>query len=88
MRLGGVAGGGEGRWGSHGHMSEIVVWSGAFKVEVKDHTLELGPGQCRVVPVGAEHRGTSRHGAECCGRACDALTAAHESNWSRRSSDP
>lgn len=63
VRLGGVAGGGEGRRDGHGHTSEIVlVWSGGFKVEFKDHTLELGSGQCCVVPAGAEHRGVSRDG--------------------------
>lgn len=72
MTLGGVnvrtvrvPGGGEGRWDSHGHTAEtVVVWSGDFTVEFRDHTLRLSPGQCCVVPVGAEHRGTSRNGAE------------------------
>lgn len=60
-----VAGGDEGRWDSHAHTSEtVVVWSGDFTVEFRDHTLSLGTGQCCVVPVGAEHRGTSRAGAE------------------------
>ena len=65
VRLVRVAGGGEGRWDSHGHSTEIVVvWSGDFTVEFRDHTLNLAAGQCCVVPVGAEHRGTSRQGAE------------------------
>jgi mannose-6-phosphate isomerase-like protein (cupin superfamily) len=65
VRLVRVAGGGEGRWDRHDHTTEtVVVWSGDFAVEFRDHTLRLGPGQCCVVPVGSEHRGTSRGGAE------------------------
>ena len=41
-----------------------MVWSGEFKVEYRDRTLLLTAGQCCVVPVGAEHRGTSPTGAE------------------------
>lgn len=70
--LGGVAvrlvrlpGGGEGRWDRHDATTETaIVWSGDFAVEFRDRTLDLTPGQCCVVPVGAEHRGTSRNGAE------------------------
>lgn len=65
VRLVRVAGGGEGRWDSHAASTEtVVVWSGDFTVELRDHTLELTAGQCCVIPTGAEHRGTSRHGAE------------------------
>ncbi|AWN49125.1 hypothetical protein DK419_24510 [Methylobacterium terrae] len=65
VRLVRVAGGGEGRWDSHNRTTEtVVVWSGDFRVEFRDHTVDLGPGQCCVVAVGAEHRGTSRGGAE------------------------
>lgn len=65
VRLVRVAGGGEGRWDSHGDTPEtVVVWSGDFRVEFRDGTLDLGPGQCCVVPAGAEHRGTSKGGAE------------------------
>lgn len=65
VRMVRVAGGGEGRWDHHDHSAEtVVVWSGDFTVEFRDHTLELGAGQCCVVPVNAEHRGTSRGGAE------------------------
>jgi mannose-6-phosphate isomerase-like protein (cupin superfamily) len=65
VRLVRVAGGGEGRWDSHGHTTETaIVWSGDFKVEFRDRTLSLSAGQCCVVPAGAEHRGTSKGGAE------------------------
>ncbi len=59
-----VAGGGEGRWDSHPLTAEtVVVCDGDFIVEFRDHVLTLAPGQCCVVPAGAEHRGTSRNGA-------------------------
>ncbi len=65
VRLVRVKGGGEGRWDHHAGTTEtVVVWSGDFKVEFRDHTLQLASGQCCVVPVGAEHRGTSAAGAE------------------------
>jgi mannose-6-phosphate isomerase-like protein (cupin superfamily) len=65
VRLVKVAGGGEGRWDHHETTTEtVVVWSGDFTVEFRDHTLHLSAGQCCVVPVGAEHRGTSKAGAE------------------------
>jgi mannose-6-phosphate isomerase-like protein (cupin superfamily) len=65
IRLVHVTGGGEGRWDHHDHTTEtVVVWSGEFTVEFRDRTLHLSAGQCCVVPVGAEHRGTSKAGAE------------------------
>lgn len=65
VRLVRVPGGGEGQWGQHGATTEtVVVWSGDFTVDFRDHSLSLGAGQCCVVPVGAEHRGTSNGGAE------------------------
>jgi len=65
VRLVKVLGGGEGRWDSHDQTTEtVVVWSGDFTVEFRDHTLHLSGGQCCVVPVGAEHRGTSKAGAD------------------------
>ncbi|RYZ21583.1 MAG: cupin domain-containing protein [Chitinophagaceae bacterium] len=65
VRLVRVAGGGEGQWGSHSDTTEtVVVWSGDFTVEFSDDVVHLGPGQCCVVPVNAEHRGTSKSGAE------------------------
>ena len=65
VRLVRVPAGGEGRWDSHPDSTEtVVVWSGEFKVDFRDRTLLLAAGQCCVVPVGAEHRGTSPTGAE------------------------
>ena len=54
-----------GRWDHHTHSPEtVVVWSGEFVVELRDETLNLVAGQCCVVPVGAEHKGSSKTGAE------------------------
>ena len=65
VRLVRVPPAGEGRWDSHDDSTEtVVVWSGTFTVEFRDRTLSLTAGQCCVVPVGAEHRGTSPTGAE------------------------
>ncbi len=65
LRLVRVKGGGEGRWDHHDTTPEtVVVWSGDFTVEFRDQVLHLSSGQCCVVPVGAEHRGTSKAGAE------------------------
>jgi len=65
VRMVRVTGGGAGRWDSHSHTAEtVVVWSGDFQVEFRDETLSLSPKQCCVVPMSAEHRGTSRNGAE------------------------
>ena len=65
VRLVRVEGSGEGRWDRHDRTTEtVVVWSGAFSVEFRDHTVHVSSGQCCVVPAGAEHRGTSETGAE------------------------
>lgn len=65
VRLVRVPGGGPGSWGSHDATTEIViVWTGDFTVDFRDHSRTLASGQCCVVPVGAEHRGTSMAGAE------------------------
>ncbi len=65
VRLVRVKGGGEGRWDHHAGTAEtVVVWSGDFMVEFRDQALHLSAGQCCVVPAGAEHRGTSKAGAE------------------------
>lgn len=65
VRMVRVKGGGEGKWDSHAGTPEtVVVWSGDFTVSFRDHELTLSGGQCCVVPMGAEHRGTSKGGAE------------------------
>lgn len=65
VRMVRVPGGGPGCWDSHVHTAETaIVWSGDFSVEFRDGTVSLTTGQCCIVPVKAEHRGTSREGAE------------------------
>ena len=57
--------GSEGRWDSHGATAEtVLVWRGDFTVEMGEETLVLSAGQCCVVPLGVEHRGSSRTGAD------------------------
>ena len=65
VRLVRLAGGTEGRWDSHAHTAETaILWTGDFSVEFRDRTLHLQPGQCCVVPMGAEHKGSTIGGAE------------------------
>ena len=65
VRMVHVAAGSSGQWDRHDSSTEtVVVWSGDFTVEFREHTLRLSAGQCCVVPVGAEHRGSSERGAE------------------------
>jgi mannose-6-phosphate isomerase-like protein (cupin superfamily) len=65
VRLVRVEGGGAGRWDRHDDTSEtVIVWSGVFDVAFRQDAVSLGAGQCCVIPVGVEHRGTSPVGAE------------------------
>lgn len=44
-------------WHSHPDAEEMfLVWRGAFRIELRDRTVTLGPGQFFVVPRGVEHR--------------------------------
>jgi mannose-6-phosphate isomerase-like protein (cupin superfamily) len=43
----------------HHHVDEdefFMVWKGAFRVELRDRVVTLGPGECVMVPRGTEHR--------------------------------
>lgn len=51
----------------HHHDSEdemFLVWRGSFRVEFRDHIVELGPGELIVVPHGVEHRTAADEEAE------------------------
>jgi mannose-6-phosphate isomerase-like protein (cupin superfamily) len=51
----------------HHHEGEdefFLVWKGRFRVEFRDHTVELGPGECLLVPRGVEHRTAAEEEAQ------------------------
>jgi mannose-6-phosphate isomerase-like protein (cupin superfamily) len=48
---------GEFPWHTHDMEDEFfLVWKGRFRVEYRDKIVEMGPGECCVVPRGTEHR--------------------------------
>jgi mannose-6-phosphate isomerase-like protein (cupin superfamily) len=52
-------------WHSHADAEEMfLVWKGTFRVEFRDHVVEMGPGQMVVVPRGVEHRTAADEEAE------------------------
>ena len=56
---------GEFPWHHHTDEDEFfLVWKGKFRVEFRDQVLDLGPGECVVVPRGVEHRTCADQEAE------------------------
>jgi mannose-6-phosphate isomerase-like protein (cupin superfamily) len=52
-------------WHRHDEVEELFfVWRGHFRVEFRDHIVELGPGELVVVPRGVEHRTAADEEAE------------------------
>ena len=48
---------GEFVWHQHEREDELfLVWRGQMRIEFRDRTVELGPGEFLVVPHGIEHR--------------------------------
>jgi len=44
-------------WHHHDGAEEMfLVWKGRFRVEFRDHIVDMGPGDYVVVPRGVEHR--------------------------------
>ena len=56
---------GEFPWHHHENDDEFfMVWKGRFRVEFRDRAVEMGPGECVVVPRGVEHRTCADEEAE------------------------
>lgn len=50
-------------WHSHADTDELfLVIDGTLEIEMRDRTVELGPGELFVVPRGAEHRPRANRG--------------------------
>ncbi len=56
---------GEFPWHSHADDDEFfLVWKGRFRVEFRDHIIDMGPGEAVLVPRGVEHRTCADEEAE------------------------
>jgi len=56
---------GEFLWHHHEREDEMfLVWRGRMRVEFRDRSIELGPGEFLVVPHGIEHRTTAEEEVE------------------------
>src|SRR6476661_8745069 len=56
---------GEFVWHKHDGEDELfLVWRGRFRVEFRDRTVELTPGEMLIVPRGVEHRTAADEEAE------------------------
>jgi mannose-6-phosphate isomerase-like protein (cupin superfamily) len=52
-------------WHRHERKDELfLVWRGRMRVEFRDRTVELNPGEFLVVPHGVEHRTAAEAEAE------------------------
>ncbi len=52
-------------WHRHEHEDELFLGvRGSFRVEFRDRTIEVGPGELIIVPHGVEHRTAADEEAE------------------------
>jgi len=52
-------------WHRHDDADEMfLVWRGSIRIEFRDHSITLGPGEALVVPRGVEHRPVADDEAE------------------------
>lgn len=52
-------------WHHHAHEDELFLGvSGRFRLEFRDRSIEIGPGELLVVPRGVEHRTVADEEAE------------------------
>lgn len=52
-------------WHRHDNLEEMfLVWRGRFRVEFRDHVVDMGPGDYLIVPRGVEHRTAAEDEAE------------------------
>jgi mannose-6-phosphate isomerase-like protein (cupin superfamily) len=52
-------------WHRHDDLEEMfLVWRGRFRVEFRDHVVDMGPGDYVIVPRGVEHRTAADEEAE------------------------
>jgi mannose-6-phosphate isomerase-like protein (cupin superfamily) len=55
---------GEFVWHSHPDTDDLfIVLDGRLTIDLRDRSIELGPGELFVVPAGVEHRPRSEEGA-------------------------
>ncbi|GAA4855798.1 cupin domain-containing protein [Luteimonas vadosa] len=56
---------GEFPWHRHAEADELFLcWRGRFRLEFRDHAVEMGPGDYHLVPRGVEHRPVAEAEAE------------------------
>ena len=55
---------GEYPWHHHDVDEMFFAWRGSFRLEFRDHSVEMRPGQLIVVPAGVEHRPVADEEAE------------------------
>ena len=55
---------GENAWHCHADDEAFLCWSGECRVEFRDRTVPMVPGQVYVIPRGVEHRAVSDRESE------------------------